>query len=622
MKLLSGIKIIKKEDRICKVSLQYVKRIMRLKDKKEPEPVVPPEQEKEPEPVVPSEEEIYKILLLTNRDSDNVGDQVIEACDISLVSTVMDNLNITKEYFRINSRAGSVISKKYLATKDGQLLTAAKSLIKESDLIIFGGAPVFNYRYQNFYERTAVTLEIAQKYNKPVVFSAIGVDEYDKDSKKCQRLKETLNFDCVKQITTRDDFESLQQFVDNDQIIIGKVSDPAVFTSAVFKKFIAQNSIEGKKKVGIFILRSDGFVNNGTNFSRDEAAVFWESLVCELENKGYEYEILTSGHFGDEAFLDYLIKNRNIDLEKCVFNMNYPEMLVKQISTYDAVISCRLHPSIISYSLGIPALGIVWNSKVSYFYDSIGYKDRIFNVKELDPKDVVERIGQAISEGVNRDEEYLVSVYNALYDGIKRQVCPDKSIEPYSYEELMDKIVPFKGTSKKEKEEKLKRKFRRAYGKYNDIFDKSVQRRKEINKLKSEQGYEVAYNGGVKSDELCWDYDETSGKVQRLGTGSIEYRLNNLVSNDGKTRLVKNGYTYPGYTFVGWRMRIKDDQKWYWYLEDKSYKLQMEYNKKEDKGYYLLKDEEEIPYFRDRSVTTVILEAVWTDEETMAGECG
>ena len=35
------------------------------------------------------------ILLLTNRDSDNIGDQVIEASDIGLISAVMKNLNIT-----------------------------------------------------------------------------------------------------------------------------------------------------------------------------------------------------------------------------------------------------------------------------------------------------------------------------------------------------------------------------------------------------------------------------------------------------------------------------------------------------------------------------------------------
>lgn len=611
MKLSSVFKRIEDEG-IREASRHYAGRIMEITGRKEPEP----------EPVVPEEEEIFKILLLTNRDSDNVGDQVIEACDISLISTVMANLGVQKEYFRINSRAASIVSQKYLSTKDEALLETASSLIQESDIVIFGGAPVFNYRYQNFYERTAVTLEIAQKYNKPVIFSAIGVDGYDEGSEKCQRLKKALNLDCVKLVTTRDDFDSLKKFISREEITVGKVSDPAVFTSQVFEKFTAWNSMDEKKKVGIFILRSNGFVDNGFNFTRDDAASFWEEMVRELEDKGYDYEILTSGHFGDEAFLDYLIKNRNINPDKCVFNMNYPERLVRKISTYDAVVSCRLHPSIISYALDVPSFGIVWNSKVKYFYESIGHKDRVISVKGINPKDIVERIGQAITEGVNKDEEYLTSVYNSLFYCIKGVLCPaeDKKV-PYTYEELLEEIVLFRGTSAKEREEKLKRKFRRTYGKYNEIFDKNVQNRKMINELRADyEGYAVVYNGGIKSDSLSWNYDESLGKIQKLSTGSVEYRLNKPAENSGNTRLIKNGYEHPGYRFIGWRMRVKDNERWYWYLEDKTFKLQADYEKGKDKGYYLFKDEEQIPYFQTRHVNTAVLEAVWESDGSEALE--
>ena len=40
------------------------------------------------------EDKRFNILLLTNRDSDNTGDQVIEACDISLIKTALYNLKI------------------------------------------------------------------------------------------------------------------------------------------------------------------------------------------------------------------------------------------------------------------------------------------------------------------------------------------------------------------------------------------------------------------------------------------------------------------------------------------------------------------------------------------------
>lgn len=601
MKISSVVKRIE-DGGIKDAAIYYTRRAIEKKNRKP-----------EPEPVIPTEEEIFKILLLTNRDSDNVGDQVIEACDISLISTVMTNLGISKEYFRINSRAAAIISQKYLATRDESLLKTAHKLIQESDIIIFGGAPVFNYRYQNFYERTAVTLEIAQKYNKPVIFSAVGVDGYDEESGKCQRLKKTLNFDCVKQITTRDNFDSLQRFIDNKNILIKKVSDPAVFASNVFENFVQWSSAGEDKKIGIFILRSNGFVDNGFNFSRDDAAAFWKDLVCEIKSKGYDYEILTSGHFGDEAFLDYLIKNCGMDAEKCIFNINYPEKLVQKISTYDAVISCRLHPSIISYSLDVPSFGIVWNSKVNYFYESIGHGDRVINVKGINPKDVLERVERAISEGVNKEQEYLVSIYNSLFYGIKNILCPEKDeIMPYRYDELLENMVIFKGTSEREKEEKLKRKFRRTYGKYNELFDKNLQNRKIANELQAEyKGFKIIYNGGTQLTKLSWNYDESLGKIQKLETGSVEYCLDEMGVNNGKTRLLKNGFVYPGHTFIGWRMRIKGDEKWYWYLEDKTYKLRMDYEKGKDKDYYLLKNEETIPLFHVNNIVTVVLEAVW-----------
>lgn len=112
----------------------------------------------------------YVILLLTNRDSDNIGDQVIENSDIGLLHALMRNLGFSKSEYQISSRSASIITKKYMKTRDPLLLQNAKDAISQADLIVFGGAPVFNYLYQTFYERTALTLEIAQQFNKPIIF--------------------------------------------------------------------------------------------------------------------------------------------------------------------------------------------------------------------------------------------------------------------------------------------------------------------------------------------------------------------------------------------------------------------------------------------------------------------
>ena len=413
---------------------------------------------------------MIKILLLTNRDSDNVGDQVIETCDIALIKAAMKNLGIEEGDYEICSRAASIIPKKYVATGEEALLKRAENLIKETDIVIFGGAPLFNYQYQIFYERTAVTLELARKYNKPVIFSAIGIEMYDENNKKCQRLKKTLNFDCVQQITTRDGIDELEKYKENENMVIARVADPAVFSAPVFREFKAKKKKDAKKKIGIFVFRANGFRDNKVNFSKNDAVKLWKDIIKELENRGYDYNLLTSGHFGDEAFLDYLIREHGVNEKKCVFNMNTPEKLVKKISSYSGIISCRLHPSIISFSLKVPSLGLIWNPKVSHFYECVGYGDRSITVDQFDAKYIVAKLEMSMTEGVKQDQEYLFTVYHYIFKGLQRALnLEDNPVEVYDYDTLIENIPAFEGTSDKEKEAKLKRKFRRIYSGLNDL---------------------------------------------------------------------------------------------------------------------------------------------------------
>ena len=400
-----------------------------------------------------TEKRHINLLLLTNRNSDNTGDQVIEACDISLLSAIMQQLGLEVQ---ITSRDASFVTK-YVETKEPHALEPAETLIEESDLILVGGAPMFNFLYQNFYERTAVTLELAEKHQKPVLFSAIGVEGYSDTNEKCQRLKKTLNLDCVRQITTRDDFQALQNYRENENLVIGKVADPAVFSSKVFEAFRADRGHGEKKKIGIFILRQGGFVDNKVPFSRDNAVSLWLDLLQELEARGYDYELTTSGHFADEAFLDYLIRKHGVREDKCTFNINTPEQLIETISSCDAVISTRLHPSIVSFALDVPSLGIVWNQKVTGFYESIGYRDRVFETEGITAEKLADKLDQILSEGVKKDPEFLMSVYKTLFCGIRDALSLSGDLKPCTYEELLQQLPVYPGTSEPELEEKLKR---------------------------------------------------------------------------------------------------------------------------------------------------------------------
>lgn len=534
----------------------------------------------------------YNILLLTNRDSDNVGDQVIEASDIALIEAVMKNLGVKESEYKINSHAAAIVTKAYVAKKDKSMLARAEELIAASDLVIFGGAPLFNYQYQIFYERTAVTLEIAQKHQKPVIFSAIGVESYHEDNEKCQRLKKTLNFDCVKQITTRDGFEELKQYKEKEDLVIDKVSDPAVFSAPVFRSFTVTPKERKKKKIGIFVFRSNGFKDNKIDFKREDAVKLWKDIIAELERKNYDYELLTSGHFGDEAFLDYMIRNHGISEKKCVFNMNCPEKLIEKISSYDGVISCRLHPSIISFSLEVPSVGIIWNSKVTHFYDCIGYADRAIPVIGTEASTIVDKLEEAMEQKIVKDSDYLITVYQYLFRGIQNALELNKEAVPYDYEALVQNIPAYKGTTRKEQTEKLKRKFRRIYDTMNRRHEASERQKEEIKNLKKvTESFSMSYSSGGKNPEII--------------------RLSEQVQNNAAEMFAENTFQKEGKEFVGWCLRFRIGKTAFWYLEDGTYCLKDEYDKAANRPRKVFQPGDKIPYIPFIGVEAIAADAQW-----------
>ncbi len=422
-----------------------------------------------------------RVLLLTNADYDNVGDQMIEACDRALLQAAFENLGVLDET-EIISRGVSLISTDYVKQQDARLLKEAEQAVKESDLLLFGGAPVFNYRYESFYEKTATWLSLAQKYDKPVIFSAIGVEHVEENNPKCQRIKQALHDANVVMVTTRDGLSQLEWYVEGLDLIAEKVADPAVYTKEIFTPYLAKEKEE--KSVGIFILRANGFLDNGHDFTRDDAARLWLDVMEKCRENGYTPYLLTSGFAADEAFLDYMIRHYHVPKENCIFNVNTPEDLVYQISRMEAVISCRLHPGILSYSLGVPAVGIQWNPKVKMFYHEIGYEDRAIPMEGIDSALLWERLQEAMGDVAERDETRAWHTYETLVEGIRKALYPKNREAVWSREEFLERVRPYPGTTKEDYEKKLEAKFRRAYVTYNNAFQKGQKLQKQLDETK------------------------------------------------------------------------------------------------------------------------------------------
>lgn len=580
-------------------------------------------------------DKIYRILLLTHVSADNLGDQTIEICSNALVQAAMNNLGIGSTQYEIISRDASSVNKRYLAMQEECQEKVTEELIQGVDLVIFGGAPMFNYKYEGFAERTARTLDIIRKYSKPVIFSAIGVEDYEADNLKCLRLKEALRKSCVKMITTRDNIEALQKFTEGTHIPTAQVADPAVFSSEVFVNYHDMSKIQ-KKKIGLFVIREGAFKDNRIPFGREQSIQLWRELADVFEKRGYDYEFLTSGHFYDETFLHRLTLEYGLKREKCVLYMNTPEDLIEKLSSYAGVVTCRLHPSIIAYSLKVPSVGLVWNNKVKGFYESIGYPERIISVENMEADFIADRLEEAINDGVQRDPDFLMSNYRYLFDAIKNTFCPSENMVPYSYPELISHLPQYTGS---DLESKMANKFSRIYVGFNsnsDTKSRYIKQAKELKKklevlqdkynellVDKKLQFKIFYNIGkvcnTVEDHLNANYNEKIGKVL-VRTKSIELLpAQNIIENNGTYKCMDNIFSFKGLRFKGWRLRAMINDKQFLMLEDGTYVERKDYDLKKCGPFRLFKPHEGIPIIQLDKVNVIVFEAVWEKGEEACG---
>ena len=78
--------------------------------------------------------------------------------------------------------------------------------------------------------------------------------------------------------------------------------------------------------------------------------------------------------------------------------------LARYINGFDAVITGRLHASIIAYSYAVPSVGLVWNDKQRMFGRIIGHPERFIETENFNPKTVIDAVETAIETGYDEEK--------------------------------------------------------------------------------------------------------------------------------------------------------------------------------------------------------------------------
>lgn len=324
-----------------------------------------------------------KILLIqiVNR---NLGDQVIADNAEYLVRRALPRL----------ARQHYMIQLYDIQSEDQELLRTA-------DLIIFAGGGLIKYRQEDFHTYVPAILECASECGIPVFFNCVGVEGYDAEDARCIRLAQTLNLDCIKGITARDDLETLRRdYLETDGIFTAAAVDPAVFTPQVY----GIRADTQTRTIGLGVVRYRIFEDYGlAQVTREFQLEMWQGITRELEARGYAWQFYVNGLRSDYDFALEILEYMGRESEAARLLAPRPVQsreLIALTASFAGVIACRMHANIIAYALGIASVGLVWNEKMVFWGERIGCPERFLTSEQFEPKRIVQCLMDSMAAGV------------------------------------------------------------------------------------------------------------------------------------------------------------------------------------------------------------------------------
>ena len=399
------------------------------------------------------------VVLLGLPYDNNLGDQAIFECAAGMLREVLDKYDLKDIEIRrvdMTGRTGieeNPLKKEFLKKYSFRIprricwLLHADGMLKKLKLreagfvsrrlcrqyvdsntaaIIFAGGGIVKYKYQMFHRYIDAVTAFADKKKCPVFLNAVGVEGFDANDPECRILRRALNRSCVKYISTRDDLRTLNEKYIKGSQVTKRVADPACSMSRFMPKTPLHHNIP---VIGLGVVREGLFIDNGINMNKQSMLEFWSQMYDEIEKRGYICRLFGNGALSDDKFLQDLLDYMNIPEDRrAVVALKRPEsvgMLTDMICSFDALITGRLHASILAYSYGVPSVGLVWNDKQKMFGKATGHPERFVTYENFEAGHIIDLIETAATQGYPEDERstYCSSTSRFIEKFVRRYLC-------------------------------------------------------------------------------------------------------------------------------------------------------------------------------------------------------
>lgn len=145
--------------------------------------------------------------------------------------------------------------------------------------------------------------------------------------------------------------------------------------------------------------------------------------------------------------------------------------------------------------------------------------------------------------------------------------------------------------------------------------------RQEIRKadaLRHEITYPIRFHSGsAAGDSVALRASNSSVKLTRLKTKKLEYHwASQEMQNDGASQIPANLLLSMDQSFVGWTLRFRVDNRWFWYLNDGTVEPSNVDGTELNDRKAVLSDQSVIPYLPVTHISMVVLVARWAEDES------
>lgn len=350
------------------------------------------------------------IIVVGDTSSTNLGDPILTHCCEYLVRQALGEAKTVIEVFDI---AGRKPTKNFIPTKSTPIVVQrapsclsdilntlkldAKALIKwyqkdkydflrrlsrhklqGTTFIIAGGALISSSLFYAL--RLNAIVEIAERNNGRVIFNAVGIEKTIRNFGLAKYVvRHYLKQKEVVAFSTRDHVEDVPYLTKRKEFYL-QTPDPGLLASEAY-------NIQRKEScvVGISVISYNAYRSVIQNEPRvkeitpDLLLDFWSSIIKQLQYSKIPFRILTNGGIADYEMALRLCQRMNLPINDCLLPMaKEPKVLIEQLSQFKIVIAHRLHALIISTSLQIPVIPVVWSDKVQVFANMIGNENAVW----------------------------------------------------------------------------------------------------------------------------------------------------------------------------------------------------------------------------------------------------